>query len=122
MTEPSVYDQLGGAPALDAVVTDFYDRVLADPDLTGFFTGVSMPRLIGKQTEFFAAALGGPDPYTGPSMTQIHRGKGIHQDHFDKVATHLGDALTDAGAPAHLVTSVLTTIAPLAPEIVSSKT
>jgi truncated hemoglobin YjbI len=30
-----------------------------------------------KQAEFFAAALGGFEPYTGAPMEQVHRGRGI---------------------------------------------
>ena len=61
----TIYAQIGGAEALEAVVGDFYDRVLGDAELAGFFSGTSMARLKGKQVEFFAAALGGPAPYTG---------------------------------------------------------
>jgi hemoglobin len=35
----SIYEQIGGAEALETVVDDFYDRVLADDELAGFFTG-----------------------------------------------------------------------------------
>jgi hypothetical protein len=77
--EATIYETIGGEAALVAVVDDFYARVLADPQLTGFFAGVSMPRLKGKQVEFFAAALGGPQAYQGPSMRQVHTGRGISQ-------------------------------------------
>lgn len=58
----SIYQQIGGGEALEAVVEDFYARVLADEELAGFFSGTNMARLKGKQVEFFAAALGGPEP------------------------------------------------------------
>ena len=56
-----------------------------------------MSRLKGKQAEFFAAALGGPEPYTGAPMKQVHQGRGITMRHFGLVAGHLGDALSAAG-------------------------
>ena len=56
----TIYAQIGGAEALEAVVEDFYDRVLRDAELAGFFSGTNTARLKGKQVEFFAAALGGP--------------------------------------------------------------
>ena len=65
----TIYTQIGGHEALAAVVADFYDRVLADDELAGFFTGTNMAKLKGRQVEFFAAALGGPDPYTGAPIT-----------------------------------------------------
>lgn len=73
----SIYDKIGGYEAIEAVVEDFYVRVLADDQLGGFFTGTNMNRLKGKQAEFFAAALGGPEPYTGAPMKQVHQGRGI---------------------------------------------
>ncbi len=115
----SIYDKIGGHEAIEVVVEDFYVRVLADDQLAGFFAGTNMNRLRGKQTEFFAAALGGPEPYTGAPMKQVHQGRGITMHHFSLVAGHLGDALAAAGVPSATVTDILGAIAPLAPDIAS---
>jgi hemoglobin len=118
--EPAtIYERIGGHEALEAVVEDFYVRVLADDHLSGFFTGTNMNRLKGKQVEFFAAALGGPEPYTGAPMKQVHQGRGITMHHFSLVAGHLAEALAAAGVPSATVTDILSAIAPLAPEIAS---
>src|ERR1700733_11923822 len=98
--ELSIYESIGGAAALAAVVDDFYVRVLADPQLAGFFAGANMQKLKGRQVEFFAAALGGPDFYQGADMRKAHAGRGISQADFDKVAAHLVAALAAAGVPA----------------------
>lgn len=116
---PSIYEQIGGHEALETVVEDFYVRVLADDDLAGFFTGTNMSRLKGRQVEFFAAALGGPEPYTGAPMKQVHQGRGITMHHFTLVAGHLTDALTAAGVPEPTVGEIIGAIAPLAPDIAS---
>jgi hemoglobin len=118
----SIYDRIGGHEAIEVVVEDFYVRVLADDQLSGFFTGANMNRLKGKQVEFFAAALGGPEPYTGAPMKQVHQGRGITMHHFSLVARHLADALVAAGVPPKTVTEILGAIAPLAPEIASGET
>jgi hemoglobin len=117
--EPTIYDTIGGTSALEAVVADFYDRVLADPELAGFFAGTNMARLKGRQVEFFAAALGGPVPYSGASMRDAHRGRGIGQRHFDLVAGHLVAALAEAGVPTVTVGRIVGAVAPLAEDIVS---
>ncbi|WP_225728152.1 MULTISPECIES: group 1 truncated hemoglobin [unclassified Nocardia] len=120
LDEPTtIYQQIGGHEALEAVVDDFYVRVLADGQLAPFFSGTNMPRLKGRQVEFFAAALGGPDPYTGAPMKQIHQGRGITMDHFNLVAGHLTDALSDAGVPPELVAEIIGAVAPLADDIAS---
>jgi hemoglobin len=116
----SIYKQIGGAAALEAVVEDFYDRVLADDELAGFFTGANMSRLKGKQVEFFAAAFGGPEPYTGAAMRQVHQGRGITMHHFNLVAGHLTDSLCAAGVPDGLIKQIIGTIAPLGDDIASA--
>jgi hemoglobin len=118
----TIYERIGGHEAIEAVVEDFYIRVLADDQLRGFFTGTNMNRLRGKQVEFFAAALGAPEPYTGAPMKQVHQGRGITMHHFNLVAGHLADALTAAGVPSETVVAILSAIAPLAPDIASADT
>lgn len=117
----SIYEQIGGAEALEAVVYDFYGRVLADDALAGFFTGTNMARLKGKQVEFFAAALGGPEPYTGAPMRQVHQGRGITVHHFNLVAGHLTDSLSAAGVPDEIVAQIIGAIAPLADDIATAQ-
>jgi hemoglobin len=118
-TQTSIYELIGGEAALTAVVDDFYRRVTGDPQLAGFFLGTNMTRLRGRQVEFFAAALGGPQSYAGPSMRDVHRGRGIHQEHFNAVAGHLVASLGAAGVPAGIIEQIVAVIAPLADDIVS---
>lgn len=118
-TEPSIYDAIGGEPALVAVVDDFYERVLGDPELAGFFAGASMTKLKGRQVEFFSVALGGPHTYSGATMRQVHQGRGIGQKHFDLVAGHLVAALGAAGVPEEIISQIVGVVGPLAEDITS---
>ena len=118
-TDATIYEAIGGEPALTAVVDDFYDRVAGDPALAGFFMGTNMSRLKGRQVEFFAAALGGPDAYSGATMRQAHQGRGIAQEHFDLVAGHLVAALGGAGVPQDTIGQIVGVVAPLSQDIVS---
>jgi hemoglobin len=117
----TIYDKIGGYEAIEVVVDDFYARVLADDQLSGFFSGTNMNRLKGKQAEFLAAALGGPEPYTGVSMKQAHQGRGITMHHFNLVAGHLTDSLSAAGVPSQTVSEILAVVAPLAAEVTSGE-
>lgn len=121
MCMATIYEQIGGGEALEVVVEDFYGRVLADAELAGFFTGTNMTRLKGKQVEFFAAALGGPEPYTGAPMRQVHQGRGITMHHFALVAAHLTDSLAAAGVQAEIVDQIIAAIAPLADDIATAR-
>jgi len=116
----TIYERIGGLEAVMVVVDDFYERVLADAEVAGFFTGTTMSRLKARQVEFFGAALGGPQPYQGAPMRQVHQGRGIQQRHFDLVADHLVDALTAAGVDESTVGEIVAVVAPLAGDIVST--
>lgn len=115
----TLYEKIGGHDALEVVVEDFYCRVLDDDHLSGFFAGTNMKRLKGQQVEFFAAALGGPEPYTGAPMKQVHWGRGITMDHFNLMAGHLTCSLSAAGVPETTIVEILGAIAQLAPDIAS---
>ncbi|MGV9610976.1 group I truncated hemoglobin [Nocardia xishanensis] len=116
----SIYERIGGREALETVVEDLYARVLADEALSPFFTGTNMSRMKGRQVEFFTAALGGPDPYTGASMKQVHQGRGITRHHFGLVAGHLTDAMTAAGVSPELVAQIIAAVSPLADDIAAN--
>jgi hemoglobin len=115
----TIYQQIGGAEALEDIVDDFYARVLADSEPTRFFAGANMSRLIGKQAEFFATALGGPGPYSGPSMRQVHQGRGITMRHFELVGAHLTESFYAAGASEEITEQIVSEIASMADEIVT---
>src|SRR6185312_17137923 len=103
----SLYDAIGGYEAIEIVVEDFYGRVLADDRLSSFFAGSNLKRLKGKQVEFFAAALGRPEPYTGAPMKQVHQGRGITMFHFGLVAEHLTDSLSAAGISPAIIERII---------------
>lgn len=114
----SIYDAIGGAPAVGAAVDRFYVRVLADPRLAGFFTGVDLHRLKTHQRAFIAAALGGPDIFSGRDMAAAHAGLDITDAHFDAVVDHLVATLTELGVPDEQITRIGATLAPLRHQIV----
>ena len=115
----SLYEKIGGHDALEVVVEDFYCRVLDDDHLAGFYAGSNMKCVKARQVEFLSAVLGGPGPYTGTPMRQVHEGRGITMHHFAMVAAHLADSLCAAGLHPDTITEILRAIAPLAGEIAS---
>jgi hemoglobin len=115
----SLYETVGGHDALEVVVEDFYCRVLDDDHLAGFYAGSNMKCVKARQVQFLSAVLGGPGPYTGTPMRQVHEGRGITMHHFAMVAAHLADSLCAAGLHPDTITDILQAIAPLATEIAS---
>jgi hemoglobin len=102
----SIYEQIGGAPAIDAAVNLFYRKMLADDRVSGFFSDVDMDKQIGKQKGFLTMVTGGPHEYTGKSMREGHKHlieRGLNDTHVDIVIEHLGATLKELGVPDEII-------------------
>ncbi|HLZ68418.1 MAG TPA: group 1 truncated hemoglobin [Dehalococcoidia bacterium] len=120
--DTSIYDAIGGQPAVLAAVEEFYRRVLADPALAPFFAEIPMQRLKGHQAAFFAMALGGPDRYKGRSMREAHAGRDIIDSDFDRVAQHLTDTLESLEVDQETIGQIIGHVALLRSEVVDAET
>jgi len=108
--EPSVYDQIGGAAAVDAAVDVFYRRVLADAYVNRFFQGVDMERQAAKQKAFLTMVMGGPHNYTGKDMREGHKHlvkMGLNDSHFDHILMHLRATLAQLGVQENLIQTII---------------
>ncbi|MDR0481436.1 MAG: group 1 truncated hemoglobin [Gallionellaceae bacterium] len=100
----SVYDQIGGAAAVDAAVDIFYRKVLQDDRIKHYFDGVDMSKQSAKQKAFLTMALGGPNNYTGEDMRKGHAHlKGLNDSHFDAVMENLAATLKELKVPDNLI-------------------
>ncbi len=115
---PSLYQQLGGRDSVDAVVDEFYRRVLADDRLAPVFATTDLAQLHRHQKAFIGVALGGPNEYTGRAMRQAHAGLGITGEQFTAVAGHLQDSLRAFDVPEGAVTQIIGNVAQLQGDIV----
>jgi hemoglobin len=104
--QPTDYERVGGAEPIRHVVERFYQLVLGDPALAGYFGGVDMARLKRHQALLIAQVLGGPAEYDGRELVDAHRGKGITKTDFDRVVVHLATALAEAGVPIDIIDRV----------------
>ncbi|KAA9399392.1 group 1 truncated hemoglobin [Haloarcula sp. CBA1130] len=120
MASQSIFERIGGRDAVEAVVSDFYDRVLDDPVLQPYFEDTDMQELYSHQTQFISAVAGGPVDYDGGDMETAHEGLGITEDAFAKVATHLEAALRANGVPDDDVEAILTEVAAMEDDIVEA--
>jgi hemoglobin len=125
MNEPAIevtlYERIGGEAAIGAAVDMFYDRVLADPQLSHFFNGVGMGRLKAHQHAFLSQALGGPRTYNGASMKDAHRNLAIEQRHFNAVAGHLVETLRALGVSEDIVKQIAEAVTPLSGQVVNTQ-
>lgn len=104
--ETSLYDRLGGEAAINAAVDVFYGHVVSDERIKHFFEGTDMERLKRHQRSFLTVALGGPNRYSGRTMTAAHARlveRGLDDTHFDAVIENLGATLDELGVPPALI-------------------
>lgn len=97
----SIYDELGGAAAVEKAVDIFYRKMLLDDRVAAYFEAVDMDRQRAKQTAFLTMVLGGPNNYTGKDMRTAHAPlvqRGLNDVHVDVVIEHLGATLKELGA------------------------
>jgi len=103
----TLYERLGGEPAINAAVDLFYDKVLADERIKHFFTNTDMERQRGHQKMFLSYAFGGMPGYSGKSMREGHahlvEKLGLNDSHFDAVMENLGAALHELNVPNELI-------------------
>lgn len=106
----TLFEQLGGAAAVDAAVDRFYAKVLADQRIKHFFDGIDMASQIGHQKRFLTYAFGGAPGYNGKSMAEAHarlvKQMGLNDEHFDAVLENLAGTLQELGVPANLIDQV----------------
>ncbi len=96
----SLYDELGGASAVEAAVDIFYRKVLSDDRISRFFEGVDMERQAAKQKGFLTMVFGGPNNYTGKDMRTGHTHlvkMGLNDSHVDAVIEDLAETLRELG-------------------------
>jgi hemoglobin len=108
-TTQSVYDQIGGAAAVDAAVDVFYRKVLIDDRISRFFDDVDMDRQSAKQKAFLTMVLGGPANYSGLDMRRGHAhlvARGMDDSHVDVVLELLGGTLAELGVPQNLIAQI----------------
>jgi hemoglobin len=115
----SIFEQVGGRPAVSAAVDGLYERLLADPLLAPYFDGTDMERLKRHMRAFMAVALGGADLYAGRDMHSAHAGLGVTDDAFDRVVTHLVATLASLGLPGETIAAIGAKVAPLRAQIVT---
>jgi hemoglobin len=95
----SLYDRLGGKPAITAVVDDFIGNVAADAAINRRFANANIPRLKGLLVDQICAASGGPCTYGGKDMVSAHKGMAITEAEFGALVGDLVKSLDKFKVP-----------------------
>ncbi len=122
-TEKTLYDRLGGQPAIQAVASGLVDSILADSRVNKWFAhAASSPANTvaykAKLGAFLCKNTGGPCTYPGLDMSTAHKGRGVTSEAFDAVVQDLVAVLDKLKVPTKEKTDVLNLLGPLKTVIV----
>ena len=120
---PTLYERLGGQPAIQAVANKLVDRILVDKRVNPWFqhaaaSPANTAAYKAKLAEFLCQSTGGPCHYTGLDMTAAHRGRAVTPAAFDAVVEDLVGVLDGLKVPTKEKNDVLALLAPLKTVIV----
>jgi hemoglobin len=119
MMHTSLYERLGGTPAITAVVDDFVGNVAADRRINTFFAHTDIPRLKFLLVQQICQGTGGPCFYSGRDMKGTHAGLGIRGRHFTALVQDLGKSLNKFKVPAREQKELVAILAPMKRDIVT---
>lgn len=92
---PTLFDRVGGMPAVLGIVDGLYAKAKADPELEGYFHTTNMEAQRQRLAEMIGQALGGPEAPWLKGLREAHAGRGITHRHFSLMAAHLMDVLIE---------------------------
>jgi hemoglobin len=116
--EASLYQRLGGQPAITAVIDDFVANVAADERINGRFAKTDIPRLKKLLVEQVCAGTGGPCQYTGRDMKTAHKGMRLQEAEFTALVEDLGKSLNKFKVAKQEQDELLAILGPMKPDIV----
>ncbi len=117
----SLYQRLGGKPAIEAVVKDFAGRALADARINKKFAKSDPDRLVTSLVQQVCAATGGPCKYTGRSMKETHKNMAVSEGEFGALVEDLGASLDHFKVPAKEKGELLAALGTMKADIVEAK-
>jgi hemoglobin len=120
----SLFQRLGGMPAIRAVVDDLVSRILADERVNKWFAhAASDPANAAAYkrslADFLCQGTGGPCQYTGPDIVAAHKGRAVTAEAFDAVVEDLVATLNRLQVPEKEKADLLAILGPMKMAVVA---
>ena len=116
--DKTLYESMGGEPALRSAVEHFADLVQTDDRINFTFAEADMSKFKKLIFEQLCNLSGGPCQYTGRDMRTSHAKLNINNAEFNALAEDLYIALDRAGIPYRLQNKLMALLAPMQHDIV----
>ncbi|MEQ9499805.1 MAG: group 1 truncated hemoglobin [Deltaproteobacteria bacterium] len=117
MSEPTLFERLGGEWALRPIIQDFVQRMTTDMMIGFFFREVDAKRLEEMEYLFTAKFLGADVRYVGKPIRDAHAPHPIMGGQFDRRRQILEEAIDRHGVAADIKAAWLEHVDRLRPQV-----
>ncbi len=125
-SEETLYERLGGLPAISLLISDFMDDfakdelILANPAVRERKTPDKFPYIKFQVTALLCEAAGGPCRYTGLDLRTAHDGLNVSQAEWDRMVEIFSATLTRHNVPEQEQGEIFAILGPSHADIVVS--
>lgn len=122
--DKSLYERLGGLPAISLVVSDFMDDFIADPVIMANpsvrerKTPDAAPYIKFQVTTLVCQLTGGPCEYTGLDMREAHDGLAVTAEEWDRMGAIFAETLASHAVPERETEELFALLGPTRDDIV----
>lgn len=117
-TPPTLYERLGGATQVEAVVGRLIDRTASDPRTRRSFDGIKLKAIKESLAQQICAVSGGGCRYEGETMARAHADSKIVASEFDAMVGILREELDRVGTDPGAKNELLRLLAPMKRDVV----
>jgi len=114
----ALFRELGGLPAITAVVDRMLAKIDNDLRINLFFEKTDHADLRQLVIDQLCEATGGPCKYTGRSMEEAHSGLRLTDQDFNAFVEDLIAAMTELNVPKTSQDKLLALLSPMKPQVV----
>lgn len=115
----SLFERLGGQPAINAVVHEFVATTKADPRISQFFMNTDSKKLEEAMDVHICSITGGGCTYTGKTMLAAHTGMKVGDDAFAAFMDDLTKTLARFKVPKREAMEVIGAFNGMKPDVVN---
>lgn len=110
--QSTLYDDLGGEPAIRAIIDHMLELALDDPKMSPIFENSNIDRLKGILFIHTCHIAEGPCEYKGQDMRRAHDGLGIRTWHFNKLVENMQSGMDAQDIPFRVQNRLMARLAP----------
>lgn len=111
-SQKNLYQALGGAEGVDAIVYELIVRIADDERVVDRFHNVDISRFKTGLETYICSVANGPCEYTGDSMQVVHAGHNYTDTEFNTIVELLIEAMEAEGVPTATQNRLLARLAP----------